>query len=36
MIVVFLPIFVADTKVFHDYNFVVPIKCALRLNFKFV
>ena len=43
MIVVFLPIVVADTKVFHDYNFVAPIKCALicmnvplRLNFKSV
>ena len=36
MMVGFLPIFVADTKVLHDYNFVAPIKCTLKLNFKSV
>ena len=34
MMVVILPIFAADTKILHGYNFVASIKCILRLNFK--
>ena len=33
MLVVFSPIFVADTKITFDYNFVAPLtKCKLTLN----
>ena len=32
MLVVFLLIFVADTKLTYDYNFVAPLTSAIDLN----
>ena len=34
MLVVFLPIFVADTKLIYGYYFVVPLRITLKLKRK--
>ena len=33
MLIVFSPIFAADTKIIFQYNFVAPLKAAVRGNF---
>ena len=35
MLIVFVPIFVVDTKIIYGYNFVAPLT-AVKLRFKFL